>query len=88
MPKAISEMPKPISKMGKRISEISHPKDLIQKTRLRFNDTVLGQYKFNLDFGSPPGELRYCLWTSSDYVSRYRVCGIFQGGLELKESNL
>ena len=41
--------------------------------------TVLGQYKFNLDFGSPPGELSYYLWISSNYVSRYRVCGIFQG---------
>ena len=45
---------------------------------------VIGPIKFNLDFGSPPGELRYYLWVSSNYVSRYRVCGIFQGGWNLK----
>ena len=49
----------------------------------RYSATVIGQYKFNLDFGSPPGELSYYLWISSNYVSRYRVCGIFQGGWNL-----
>ena len=46
--------------------------------------TVVGPIQFNLDFGSPPGELRYYLWISSNYASRYRVCGIFQGGWNLK----
>ena len=40
---------------------------------------VRAPHKFNLDFGSPVGELSYYLWIRSDYISRYMLCGIFQG---------
>ena len=50
--------------------------------------TVRLRYKFNLDFGSPPGELSYYLQISSNYIGRYVISGVFSGGLELNEANL
>ena len=58
--------------------------DHASSARAAGTDTVSAPYKFNLDFGSPPGELSYCLWLSSNYICRYGVCGIFQGGWNLK----
>ena len=44
---------------------------------------VRAPYKFNLEFGSPLGKLSYYLWISSNYIGRYMVCRICQGGWSL-----
>ena len=41
---------------------------------------VFGLCKFNLDFGSPPGELSFYMQISRTYTGLYMVSGIFQGG--------